>query len=92
MKMLPHPHSAVDIADSISETLEQFEISNRVIAVTTDNGKNIINAIKQLSTLDVELEEDTSQEPDLATVCETVSFDKRCPVNILTLATRPGYN
>ncbi|KAL0228016.1 hypothetical protein RCL1_004159 [Eukaryota sp. TZLM3-RCL] len=95
MKMLPHPHSAVDIADSISETLEQFEISNKVIAVTTDNGKNIINAIKQLSTKDEELEEEDNlpvQELDLITVFDTVPFGRRCLGHILNLAARAGLD
>ncbi|KAL0231518.1 hypothetical protein GEMRC1_010922 [Eukaryota sp. GEM-RC1] len=47
VKMLPFPHNDEAIAIAIKEILTEFDIK-KVLCVTTDNARNVVNAIKSL--------------------------------------------
>lgn len=53
-KELRGSHTAVHVAESIGSTLEDFGISQKaVVAVTTDNALNYVNAVHNLGLIDV---------------------------------------
>ncbi|XP_037629812.1 E3 SUMO-protein ligase ZBED1-like [Sebastes umbrosus] len=53
-KELRGSHTAVHVAESISSTLEEFDISREaVVAVATDNALNYVNAIRNLGLINV---------------------------------------
>lgn len=41
-----HPHTAVRIKDNIISTLEEFNLSKKEIIAVTDNGANIVAALR----------------------------------------------
>lgn len=41
-----HPHTAVRIKDNIFSTLEEFNLSTKEIIAVTDNGANIVTALR----------------------------------------------
>jgi hypothetical protein len=45
----PHPHTGEALAERIKEILKEWGIENKIIAITTDNGPNIILAGKILA-------------------------------------------
>lgn len=45
----PAPHTAKAIADTIKNMIQKWEIEDRVITITTDNGANIVAAIRELT-------------------------------------------
>ena len=45
----PTPHTAEAIADIIKNSIQKWKIENRVIAITTDNGSNMVAAINKLT-------------------------------------------
>lgn len=42
-------HSAVNLAHQLKNTFEKWEIENKIVAVVTDNARNIINAVNALT-------------------------------------------
>ena len=44
-RSVPECHTAVNIASRLQETLEEWEIAGTLQGVTTDNGRNIVNAV-----------------------------------------------
>ncbi|XP_043258578.1 E3 SUMO-protein ligase ZBED1-like [Colletes gigas] len=42
-------HTAQNLADELQRTLEEWEINSKVVAIVTDNAKNMVNAISLLS-------------------------------------------
>jgi hypothetical protein len=47
----PAPHTAKAIADTIKNMIQKWEIEDRVITITTDNGANIVAAIRELTSI-----------------------------------------
>lgn len=47
-KLMPHPHDAISICNFIAQVILEFDIKQKVIAITTDNGSNVVAAINQL--------------------------------------------
>jgi hypothetical protein len=45
----PTPHTAIAITDAIKKAIQKWEIEGRVISITTDNGSNMVAAIRDLS-------------------------------------------
>ena len=49
MKELPGEHAAPNISNAIQEILNDWNINiEKVVAVVTDNAKNMVNAISEL--------------------------------------------
>jgi hypothetical protein len=46
---LPSPHTADVIANTIKNIIQEWEIEDRVITITTDNGANMVAAIRKLT-------------------------------------------
>ena len=44
-RSVPECHTAVNIASRLQETLEEWEIAGTLQGITTDNGRNIVNAV-----------------------------------------------
>ena len=44
MVYLPHPHTAILISKVVDEILIEWGLVNRILAVTTDNGANMVKA------------------------------------------------
>src|SRR5947207_1821537 len=44
MEELPYPHSAFEIQNHLFDLLYEWEINSKIIAITTDNGSNVIKA------------------------------------------------
>ncbi|KAL0209317.1 hypothetical protein RCL1_007257 [Eukaryota sp. TZLM3-RCL] len=49
MKMVSHPHTAEHIAETLKLVLHDFGILEKIVAITTDNGKNVTKAVDILS-------------------------------------------
>lgn len=45
----PAPHTAEAIAKAIKDIIQKWEIEGRVFAITTDNGANVVAAIRELN-------------------------------------------
>lgn len=45
---LPESHTGVAICNAIMATLDQWSVCEKVIAVTTDNGSNMIKAVSEM--------------------------------------------
>ncbi|CAG8499445.1 15694_t:CDS:2, partial [Racocetra fulgida] len=43
-----HPHTAENISDTILSFLDEWELRDKIFTVTTDNGKNMQKAVKDL--------------------------------------------
>jgi len=43
--LIPHPHSGDEIAEKIKLTLNKFKIEDKIMAVTSDNATNNVNAM-----------------------------------------------
>ena len=41
-------HTALNLGDEISRSTEEWEITSKVVMVTTDNGQNIKNAVTEV--------------------------------------------
>jgi hypothetical protein len=48
-RYIPHPHSGEQIKKILIEVFQEFEIQDRIIAITSDNARNNISAIKLLN-------------------------------------------
>ena len=46
-------HTGDDISDTLSELMDQWNITDKVVASTTDNASNIIKAMRNLSILNM---------------------------------------
>jgi hypothetical protein len=46
---LPAPHTAKAITEAIEKSISKWEIENHVVSVTTDNGANMVAAIRDLA-------------------------------------------
>ena len=46
---LPAPHTAKAITEAIKKSIRNWEIENHVVSVTTDNGANMVAAIRDLT-------------------------------------------
>ena len=44
-KRMDHPHDAVTISTFIRQTIEDFDLSNKIISITTDNASNMEAAV-----------------------------------------------
>lgn len=55
-KYLPYPHDANVICNFLSETIRDFDIAKKIVAITSDNGSNIVSAIEKLR-LDLDLDQ-----------------------------------
>src|SRR5947209_1483521 len=45
----PSPHSAKAISEAIKKAMQNWEIENLVVSITTDNGANVVAAIRDLT-------------------------------------------
>ena len=45
----PHPHDAESISETIYQVISEWDYLGKVLAITVDNGPNIIKAAKLLS-------------------------------------------
>ncbi|KAI9906285.1 hypothetical protein PsorP6_016488 [Peronosclerospora sorghi] len=48
VRVIPHPHDAASIADTLLGEFNWYNILPKIISATTDNGSNVIAGIKQL--------------------------------------------
>ena len=48
----PAPHTAQAIAKTIKNIIQKWGIENRVMIVTTDNGANVVAAIRELAPIE----------------------------------------
>lgn len=46
--LLPHPHTAQKLIESIESTLEEYNLNEKKITCVTDNGSNIVKALRIL--------------------------------------------
>jgi hypothetical protein len=44
----PAPHTAEEIANKLKNIMQKWEIEDRVVTITTDNGANIVAAVRKL--------------------------------------------
>jgi len=85
---LPHPHTGEILANVIDECLQDWNIGhNKVMMVVSDNGSNIVKAIRLLSeraaiSADVEDEEELSDETDDDDDDENVADTDNCENDI----------
>jgi hypothetical protein len=49
LKYLPYPHTAEVICEQLKDTINTWNLQNKIIAVTTDNGSNMIKAISLMN-------------------------------------------
>src|SRR5215213_3179204 len=47
----PAPHTASAIAEAIKKAIEKWEIESHVVSITTDNGANVVAAIRNLRSI-----------------------------------------
>lgn len=47
----PAPHNARAITEVIKKAIEKWEIEDRVVSITTDNGSNVVAAIRDLTSI-----------------------------------------
>ena len=45
----PSPHNAREISKAIKKAMQKWEIENHVVSITTDNGANVVAAIRDLT-------------------------------------------
>jgi hypothetical protein len=75
---IPHPHSGEQIKDKVKETICEFEMAEKIIAITTDNAAANISGMKELQ------EELMVENPFLSGV------HQRCFAHVLNLAVQKG--
>jgi hypothetical protein len=71
-------HSAILILSKLFDLLQEFDINNRIISLTTDNGSNMLACGRELAN-------------ELETCFSNLTFShKRCAAHIINLAVKAG--
>jgi len=52
-KEMPVAHNAENLAEELDQEMKEWNIHSKVVAATTDNGKNVINAVEKLELLNL---------------------------------------
>jgi hypothetical protein len=50
-KYLPYPHDAITIKESLISLINSWNFQNNIVAITSDNGKNMVKAISYLPSI-----------------------------------------
>lgn len=48
LNYVPYPHTGLVTKDLLLNELNKWNLSNKIVAITTDNGSNIVSSIKKL--------------------------------------------
>ncbi|XP_065315085.1 uncharacterized protein LOC135923977 isoform X1 [Gordionus sp. m RMFG-2023] len=76
---LPYPHSGEDISQCLLESLDDFEIQDKIISITHDNALNVIKAVEKMNII--------YQEK-----YKTGVYSHRCLAHVINLIVKEGFS